>query len=125
MPPIPVNRCSHCQMLGCSKSRIKSPQFQNPFVVDPKVNYSFLKGRHSLKFGYEFMSINTEIDDFNPVYGSENFGAGFSSFYYLKRFETRCHFPGVEVVPTGGLQHAEGGGLGTWRLRSVRQPWLR
>lgn len=55
-----------------------NPQFQNPFVIDPKVNYSLLKGRHSLKFGYEYMSINTEIDDFNPVYGSENFGGGFS-----------------------------------------------
>jgi len=55
-----------------------NPQFQNPFVINPKVNYSILKGRHSVKFGYEFQSINTAIDDFNPVYGSENFSAGFS-----------------------------------------------
>jgi hypothetical protein len=55
-----------------------NPQFQNPFVINPKLNYSLLKGRHSMKFGYEFMAINTEIDDFNPVYGSENFGSGFS-----------------------------------------------
>ena len=55
-----------------------NPQFQNPFVINPKLNYSLVKGRHSMKFGYEFMSINTEVDDFNPVYGSENFGGGFS-----------------------------------------------
>ncbi|HVZ84392.1 MAG TPA: carboxypeptidase regulatory-like domain-containing protein [Terracidiphilus sp.] len=55
-----------------------NPQFQNPFVIDPKVNYSIQKGRHGIKVGWEFMSINTEVDDFNPVYGSENFSAGFS-----------------------------------------------
>lgn len=55
-----------------------NPQFQNPFVIDPKVNYSLLKGRHSIKIGYEFLSINTEVDDFNPVYGSESFGGAFS-----------------------------------------------
>jgi hypothetical protein len=55
-----------------------NPQFQNPFVIDPKVNYTWLMGRHSLKFGWEFLSLNTEIDDFNPVYGSENFNGGFS-----------------------------------------------
>jgi hypothetical protein len=55
-----------------------NPQFQNPFVIDPKVNYSWLKGKHSMKFGWEFMSINTEVDDFNPVYGSESFNGGFS-----------------------------------------------
>ncbi len=56
-----------------------SPQFQNPFVIDPKVNYTLLKGRNSLKFGWEFLSINTEIDDFNPVYGQDNYAGGFSA----------------------------------------------
>jgi Carboxypeptidase regulatory-like domain/TonB-dependent Receptor Plug Domain len=55
-----------------------NPQFQNPFVINPKVNYSLLKGRNSIKVGYEYQSISTEIDDFNPVYGSENFAGGFS-----------------------------------------------
>ena len=55
-----------------------SPQFQNPFVIDPKVNYSILKGRNSIKVGWEFLAINTEIDDFNPVYGAESFGGAFS-----------------------------------------------
>jgi hypothetical protein len=55
-----------------------NPQFQNPFVIDPKVNYSINHGRHSIKVGWEYMSINTEVDDFNPVYGTENFNGGFS-----------------------------------------------
>lgn len=55
-----------------------NPQFQNPFVINPKINYSILKGRNSMKLGWEFLSINTEIDDFNPVYGSENFNGAFS-----------------------------------------------
>jgi Carboxypeptidase regulatory-like domain/TonB-dependent Receptor Plug Domain/TonB dependent receptor len=55
-----------------------NPQFQNPFVINPKINYSILRGRDSIKVGWEFLAINTQIDDFNPVYGSENFSQGFS-----------------------------------------------
>jgi len=55
-----------------------NPQFQNPFVINPKINYSILKGRNSMKLGWEYLSINTEIDDFNPVYGQENFNGAFS-----------------------------------------------
>jgi len=57
-----------------------NPQFQNPFVLNPKVNYSLIKGHHSLKAGYEYLSINTDIDDFNPVYGAETFGGAFSNY---------------------------------------------
>ena len=59
-------------------AQTSNPQFQNPFVIDPKVNYTFLKGRHSMKFGWEYLSLNTEIDDFNPVYGQEVFNGAFS-----------------------------------------------
>jgi hypothetical protein len=48
-----------------------NPQFQNPFVWNPKVNYSRVFSRHTLKMGYEYQSIDTDIDDFNPKYGSE------------------------------------------------------
>ena len=61
-------------------AQTSNPQFQNPFVVNPKVNYSLVKGRHSLKFGWEYLAINTQIDDFNPVYGGETFSQGFSQF---------------------------------------------
>lgn len=55
-----------------------NPQFQNPTVVNPRFNYSFLVGRHSFKTGYEFQSINTEIEDFNPKYGQDTYGGQFS-----------------------------------------------
>ena len=61
-----------------------NPQFQNPFVINPKVNYSIQAGRNSIKLGYEFLSINTEVDDFNPVYGSETYNGAFSATPGLK-----------------------------------------
>ncbi len=61
-------------------AQTSNPQFQNPFTINPKLNYSWLKNRHSLKFGWEFLSINTQIDDFNPVYGGETFNQGFSQY---------------------------------------------
>ena len=58
--------------------RPSNPQWQHPFVINPKVNYSFLKGRHSIKTGYEYQSINTEIMDVNPLYGQDTYGGNFS-----------------------------------------------
>lgn len=55
-----------------------SPQFQNPFVVNPRVNYTFIAGRHSLKVGYEYQRINTEISDSHPKYGQDTYGGQFS-----------------------------------------------
>jgi hypothetical protein len=59
-------------------AQTSNPQFQNPFVINPKINYSLLKNRHSMKFGWEYLVINTQVDDFNPVYGGETFSQGFS-----------------------------------------------
>lgn len=55
-----------------------NPQFQNPFVVNPKINYSKILARHSLKAGYENQVINTDIFDFNPQYGSDTYLGQFS-----------------------------------------------
>jgi hypothetical protein len=55
-----------------------NPQFQNPFVLNPKVNYSLTLGPHSLKAGWEMQSISTEIDDFNPKSGQDTYGGRFS-----------------------------------------------
>ena len=46
-----------------------NPQYQYPLVYDPKVNYTRILGRHSLKMGFEFQLIDTEVSDFNPKYG--------------------------------------------------------
>jgi hypothetical protein len=55
-----------------------NPQFQDPFTVNPKVNYSKILGKHTLKSGYEYQAINTDIFDFNPQYGQDNYGGQFS-----------------------------------------------
>ena len=55
-----------------------NPQFQNPFVVDPRVNYTFIAGRHSFKVGYEYQRINTQISDAHPKYGQDTYGGSFS-----------------------------------------------
>ncbi|MBX5494152.1 MAG: TonB-dependent receptor [Bryobacteraceae bacterium] len=57
-----------------------NPQFQNPLVINPKVNYTKILGRHSLKTGYEYQAIHTEIDDFHPKYGSDGYGSRFTSY---------------------------------------------
>ncbi|MEZ5355158.1 MAG: TonB-dependent receptor [Bryobacteraceae bacterium] len=55
-----------------------NPQFQNPTVVNPRFNYSHILGRHSLKTGYEYQAINTEINDLAPVYGRHAYAGAFS-----------------------------------------------
>ncbi len=56
-----------------------NPQFQNPALLDPKVNYTWVKGRHSLKFGYEYEHIWMAVSDNNPLYGSFTYGGGYSN----------------------------------------------
>ncbi len=55
-----------------------SPQHQNPFVLNPKVNYSRIVGRHTLKAGYEYQAVGTEIDDFHPKYGEDSYSGQFT-----------------------------------------------
>jgi hypothetical protein len=55
-----------------------NPQFQNPYVFNPKINYTLIRGRSSYKVGYEYQAIYTKIDDFNPVYGQDTYNGGFS-----------------------------------------------
>jgi len=55
-----------------------NPQFQNPTSFNPKFNYSLIRGAHSLKAGYEFLAIRTEVLDINPLYGSDTYAGGFS-----------------------------------------------
>ncbi len=67
-----------------------NPQFQNPALMDPKVNYTWVKGNHSLKFGYEWEKIWMGVLDNNPLYGSFTFGGGLSE----------C--PAGTAIPGGG-----------------------
>ena len=56
-----------------------NPQFQNPDVINPRVNYSKILSRHTLKLGYEYQSIHTDINDLAPVYGSSGYSGRFSN----------------------------------------------
>src|SRR5687768_4916780 len=55
-----------------------NPQWQYPMVFNPKVNYTTLLGRQSIKAGYEFQRINTEVQDVNPLYGLDVYGSSFT-----------------------------------------------
>ena len=55
-----------------------NPQWQNPTVWNPKVNYTWLLGRQSLKSGYEFQHIGVQVMDVNPLYGRDAYAGQFS-----------------------------------------------
>jgi hypothetical protein len=59
-----------------------NPQYQYPLVYNPKVNYTKILGRHSLKMGFEFQHIDTDVSDFNPKYGQLSFSGFFSNPCY-------------------------------------------
>jgi len=50
-----------------------NPQWQYPTVWNPKVNYTWLLGRQSLKAGYEFQKVDVEVMDVNPLYGRDTY----------------------------------------------------
>jgi hypothetical protein len=55
-----------------------NPQWQYPTVFNPKINYTWLQGRHSLKTGYEFQRVLTEVQDVNPLYGRDSYAGQYS-----------------------------------------------
>ncbi len=59
-------------------NQTSNPQFQNPYVYNPKVNLTLLHGRSSYKMGYEYQAIYTTDEDFNPTYGQSTYSGGFS-----------------------------------------------
>ncbi len=56
-----------------------NPQFQNPTIFNPKVNFTLIKGSNSIKFGYEFQEVHTEVNDFNPSYGQDNYAGQYAA----------------------------------------------
>ena len=56
-----------------------NPQWQDPALLDPKVNFTWIKGKHSLKFGYEYEHIWMAVNDNNPLYGSWTYGGAYST----------------------------------------------
>ena len=56
-----------------------NPQWQNPALIDPKVNFTWVRGNHSMKFGYEYEHVWMAVNDNNPLYGSFTYGGGYSN----------------------------------------------
>jgi hypothetical protein len=56
-----------------------SPQWQNPLVINPKVNYSRIWRRHTIKLGYEYQAVDTLLNDFNPVYGQDYYAGQYTN----------------------------------------------
>jgi hypothetical protein len=63
---------------GIMGRQATNPQFQNPTTWNPKLNYSLIKGRHSLRMGAELHIIHTQVMDINPVYGLDGYAGSFS-----------------------------------------------
>ncbi len=55
-----------------------NPQWQHPFLYNPRVNYSQVLGKHSLKAGWEHQRVHTEIQDVNPLYGNDFYQGNFT-----------------------------------------------
>ncbi len=60
-------------------AQTSSPQFQNPEIYDPKGNFTWVRGKHSMKFGYEYEAVNTQVNDFNPSYGQDNYASQYAT----------------------------------------------
>lgn len=71
-----------------------NPQFQNPTNIDIRPSFTFLVGRQTLKVGYEYLRINTDVQDTNPLMGLDTYtgqytrptGVGSNNLYNLADF---------------------------------------
>ena len=59
-----------------------SPQYQNPTVWNPKVNYTRLLSGHTLKAGVEYTDLHVAQEDLHPVMGGDVYGAQMSGICY-------------------------------------------
>jgi len=55
-----------------------NPQFQNPFLINPRLTFTHNRGRRTLKYGFEWARINTDVQDTNPLYGLDSYNSQFS-----------------------------------------------
>jgi hypothetical protein len=55
-----------------------NPQWQYPTLWNPKINQTWLLGRHSVKAGYEYQHIAVEVMDVNPLYGLDSYTGQFT-----------------------------------------------
>ena len=77
-----------------------NPQFQNPTIYNPKANFTYVRGRHSFKLGYEYQAVNTQVNDFNPSYGQDNYASLYSTGSSATFFPTCASTSAVNCIPT-------------------------
>jgi len=56
-----------------------TPQFQTPRSWNPRATFSWNRGQHFIKFGGEFLHVQTRINDLNATVGRMNFEAIFTN----------------------------------------------
>jgi hypothetical protein len=56
-----------------------TPQFQTPRSYNPRATFSLTRGAHLIKFGGEFLHVQTKINDLNATVGRMNFENRFSN----------------------------------------------
>jgi hypothetical protein len=59
-----------------------NPQYQNPTLWDPKVNYTRLVRSHSLKAGVEYTVLHVGQEDLHPTLGGNAYDAQISGYCY-------------------------------------------
>ena len=59
-----------------------SPQYQNPTIWNPKVNYTRLLPGHTLKAGIEYYMLHVAQQDLHPVMGGDVYAAQMSGYCY-------------------------------------------
>jgi hypothetical protein len=59
-----------------------SPQYQNPTLWNPKLNYTRMLPRHTLKVGLEYTMLHVAQQDLHPVMGGDVYGAQMSGYGY-------------------------------------------
>jgi hypothetical protein len=55
-----------------------NPAMVNPFQINPKVNFTYQLGKHSLKAGYEYMALFLGYADEYPLYGDDVYNGAFT-----------------------------------------------
>ncbi len=56
-----------------------TPQFQTPRTWNPRASISWIRGAHLLKFGGEYLQVQTKINDLNATIGRMNFDNRFTN----------------------------------------------
>jgi hypothetical protein len=56
-----------------------TPQFQTPRSWNPRATFSWTRGAHFIKFGGEFLHVETKINDLNATIGRMNFENRFTN----------------------------------------------